>query len=353
MGMAGITPDKKEKAKQQLEELRATVRYDTRDYPVELIVEKFGKGDFVTPDYQRGFIWDEKDRSYFVESVLLGLPIPFMFWAELNEGKLEIVDGVQRINTLAHFVNDKIKLRGLKRLTELNGFKFSDLGTAQQLKFKNRALRIILLAPETTDTLRQDIFSRVNRSGKKATDSEFRRGTYPGKLTDFIDKCQKEAVFKKICPLNNTKDLRYEGFELVLRFFAFTNSYLEFKHDVGPFLDDFLVKNQDIFDEKEYKIEFLAMCSFVEKYFPNGFAKDGIKQVPRVRFEAISVGVALALRENPNLSVASVDWLYSKKFKELTTSDSSNNPDRLKNRVEYVRDCLLGRTQDDNDKTDL
>ena len=344
--MTQITVEKKEQATKQLEDLRASVRYDTRDYPVELIVEKFSKGDFVTPDYQRSFIWDVKDRSFFVESVLLGLPIPFMFWAELDEGKMEIVDGVQRINTLAHFVNDKIKLQGLKKLTELNGFKFSDLGTAQQLKFKNRALRIILLSSETADNLRQDIFSRVNRSGRKATDSEFRRGTYPGRLTDFIDKCQKKPLFKELCPLSNTKELRYEGFELVLRFFAYTNTYLDSKHKIGAFLDEFLNNNQDTFNEQEYEAEFNAMCNFVKAHFESGFAKVGIKQVPRVRFEAISVGVAHALRENPNLTVDSVnDWLNSERFNELTTSDASNNPNRLKDRIEFVRDCLLGKIE--------
>jgi len=266
-----------------------------------------------------------------------------MFWAERKDGKIEIVDGVQRINTLVHFVDDKIKLLNLKSLDKLEGFTFSDLGTWQQLHFNNRALRIILLATETTNQLRQDIFSRVNRSGQKANPSEFRRGTYPGKFTDFIDFCSKEKIFKQICPLNNKKELRYEGFELVLRFFAFTNKYLEFKHDVTPFLDDFLTEQQDKFDEDAYRVEFLAMCNFVERHFPNGFAKKGTRQVPHVRFEAISVGAALALRENPTLSNVSVNWLDGDEFKELTTADGSNNSNRLKNRVEFVRDKLLGK----------
>jgi len=342
--MAKITAQKKESATKQLEELRTTVRYDTRDYPAELIVEKFIKGDFEIPDYQRSFIWTEKDKSFFIESVLLGLPIPFMFWAERTEGKMEIVDGVQRINTLAHFMDDKIKLSGLEKLDELNGFKFSDLGTAQQLKFKNRALRIVLLSSETAESLRQDIFSRVNRSGKTATPSEFRRGTYPGRLTDFIDKCQKNHVFKQICPLTEKKDSRYEGFELVLRFFAYSNSYLESRHKIAIFLDEFLKNNQDTFDEKTYTNDFDIMCNFVRKHFASGFAKPGTKQVPRVRFEAISVGVMLALRENSSLTVDSVDkWLASNRFNELTTTDASNNPNRLKDRVEFVRDCLLGK----------
>lgn len=351
--MTKIAPERKEAAKQQLEQFRIAVRYNTRDYPIELIVDKFQRGDFFVPDYQRKFIWPNKDKCYFIESVLMGLPIPFMFWGECEDGKMEIVDGVQRINTLVAFVQNRFKLSGLMKLTALNGFFFSDLSSAQQSKFLNNALRIIVLASETTDALRQDIFSRVNRSGKTTTDSEFRRGTYPGRLTSYIDRCQKDDLFRRICPLSKTKELRHEGFELILRFFAFVNNYLDFRHDVGPFLDEFLLNNQDSFDELAYTQEFKSMCAFVERHFPDGFAKEGVRQVPRVRFEAISVGVALALRENSNLDVESVDWLNSDDFKELTTSDASNNPGRLKERVEYVRDMLLGREQNDCDNSNF
>lgn len=75
-----------------------------------------------------------------------------------------------------------------------------------------------------------------------------------------------------------------------------------------------------------------------------GFAKSkNATTTPRVRFEAISVGVALALKERPDLHIDNVDWLNSEEFKELTTSDASNNEGKLAARVEYVRDKLLGR----------
>lgn len=81
---------------------------------------------------------------------------------------------------------------------------------------------------------------------------------------------------------------------------------------------------------------------FVKENFPYGFAKTKkAKSTPRVRFEAISVGVALALRKNPDLKINNVEWLDSEKFKEYTTSDASNNEGKLKLRVEYVRDQLL------------
>ena len=89
------------------------------------------------------------------------------------------------------------------------------------------------------------------------------------------------------------------------------------------------------------------MLAFVDANFEFGFAKtQNASTTPRVRFEAISVGVALALREQPDLTVDNVDWINSEEFKHLTTSDASNNQNKLIGRIEYVRDILLGKLND-------
>ena len=91
--------------------------------------------------------------------------------------------------------------------------------------------------------------------------------------------------------------------------------------------------------------EFESMLEFVNKYFPNGFRK-GQKHTttPRIRFEAIAVGTALALRENGDLIPVSMEWLNSEEFKFHTTSDASNSKPKVKNRIEFVRDQLLGKS---------
>jgi uncharacterized protein with ParB-like and HNH nuclease domain len=357
-----IIYEQKAAAENQIIEQSRIIKYDTVNYAIDYLVEKFnpskessaddnhGKGLFVIPDYQRNSVWDDNDRSAFIESLLLGLPIPFLFFCERDNGIIEIVDGVQRVTTLNSFIADNFALKNLSKLTSLNGFKFSDFSEATQRKFRNRTLRIILLDGDTPVESRKDLFSRVNKSGRKINDAEFRRGTFPGRLTQFIERCSKDSLFVKLCPLNEKKVDRYARFELVLRFFAFTEEYKEFKHDVAPFLDSFLERNQNTFDENKYMNEFERMCHFVEQYFEMGFAKSK-QSVPNVRFEAISIGVALALRENPQLVTTRDDvnvWLSSDKFKALTTSDSSNNTGRLKDRIEFVKNSLLGRNNEQN-----
>lgn len=337
-----ISLKQKTDADKQLKDLQKQVDYDTKDYTVELIVTKFDRGDFFIPKYQRNYIWTDKNKTSFIESVLLGLPIPFMFFGDCDDGKLEIIDGAQRIQTLVAFIKDQLILSALPKLTELKGFQFSDLSEAQQRRFYNKTMRVIVLDESTPDDLRQDIFNRINRSGITVNESEVRRGSYPGKFTDFIDKCGKNEMFIKLCPVTDKQEKRHERFELVLRFFAYVNDYNSFDHRVTDFLDAFLIAHQNDFDEQAYLAEFNRALEFVDKHFPFGFAKSKTATTtPRVRFEALSVGVALALRNNPDLEVKSIDWIDSVRFQELTTSDASNNQGKLKERVEYVRDQLL------------
>lgn len=91
------------------------------------------------------------------------------------------------------------------------------------------------------------------------------------------------------------------------------------------------------------KKDFENMLNFVDKYFPNGFAKTkGAKSTPRVRFEAISVGTALALETKPDLQPTDMSWLDSEDFSRETTTHASNSKPRLKSRIFYVKDRLLG-----------
>lgn len=347
MAKKRITYEQVQRAEEQLGVMQQQVDYDTKDYTLELLLSKFEKGDFFIPDYQRKYVWKANNRSLFIESVLLGLPIPFMFFAGCEDGRLEIIDGAQRIQTIREFVHGGMRLSKLPKLNMLNGFTFSDLTEATRRKFLNRAFRVVVLDEKTTPEVRQDLFNRINTSGVRASDSEVRRGSYPGPLTKFIEKCCNNADFIRLCPVSASKAVRQERFELVLRFFAYLYNYKEFKHDVNQFLDKYLADNVNSFDEQIFENDFLGMLKFVDEHFEYGFAKTKTATTtPRVRFEAISVGVALALKERPDLSVDNVDWVNSKEFEIETTSDASNNEGRLASRVEYVRDQLLSGCND-------
>ena len=121
----------------QIEELQKITDYEIKEWPIGVLVEKFTNGrdldesEIFIPDYQRDMVWTPKQQSRFIESILIKLPVPFIFAADVGqgdrEGALEIIDGSQRIRTLDNFVSDKLQLVGLKKLTDAVGMRFSDL----------------------------------------------------------------------------------------------------------------------------------------------------------------------------------------------------------------------------------
>lgn len=337
-----VTEEERKEAEEQIKTIQKEVDYDVRDFTIDYIVQQFQEGMFYIPAYQREYVWREHNKALFIESVILGLPIPFMFVADVEDGRLEVVDGAQRIQTLEEFVSGDLQLNGLEKLDQLNRFTFNDLPDAQQRKLKNRALRIIVLEDTTTKEIRYEIFKRINTTGEPARPSEIRRGAHAGAFMEFVTQCAQTPLLHKLCPISKSLIDRREYEELVVRFFAYSDRYHNFKHDVDKFLDKYVVEHNRKFDRARLEGEFRNMLEFVRLHFQNGFAKnERAKSTPRVRFEAISVGVNLALRKKPDLVPASMEWLKSEEFVKQTTTHASNSQTRLAARVEFVRDKLL------------
>lgn len=341
-----ITEEEKIKAEEQIIEQKEPISYDTREYPVEVLVDKFEKEEFYIPNYQREFVWekDKEKMSRFIESIILDLPIPYLFFADndTEEAKLEIIDGTQRIRTLDSFKKNKFCLEGLEVLDLLNGFTFNDLPESRQRRFLRKTLRSIELTEKASDDVKRDLFARINTKPFDLTPMEIRKGIYQGRFYDFIKKCSDNPIFISICPVKSNK--RGESMELILRYFAFADKYQSFDHSVEDFLDDYMKdKHEKGFELAEMENQFKQMLDFVQQNFPFGFRKS-IKSysVPRVRFDAIAVGVTLALRENKDLQkVDVIKWINSPEFKNHTTSGSANNRLKVINRIEFVKNALL------------
>lgn len=345
-----IAESQKDEAEMQVIEEQKVVDYEVREYTIELLIDKYVKNieinenEIFIPPYQRKFIWDEERQSKFVESLLLGLPIPYMFLAD-KDGRSEIVDGSQRIRTLHYFLSNKLVLNGLKKLDKLNGFRFLDLPYSRQLRFKKKTVRLIELTEKATYEIRKEMFSRINTSSVNLTEMEIRRGAFEGKFMDFISECANNGTFHILCPISDQRKDKRESEEMILRFFAYTENYQKFVHSVKDFIDEYVQeKNDKGFNEIEMSEAFEDMLDFVGKFFPYGFKKSpNHMSTPRVRFEAISVGVGLALKVNPDLrpSTPILSWIESDDFREHVTSDAANNRNKFIGRIEFVKNKLL------------
>lgn len=345
--------EQKQKAELQIIEQQKIVDYEIREYTIELLVDKFLRGaeddtnDIFLPTYQRKFVWNEQKCSKFIESLLLGLPIPYMFTAD-KDGRSEIVDGSQRIRTLAYFLNDKIALVKLEKLTELEGFRFSDLPISRQRRFKKKTIRLIELTDKADYEVRREMFSRINTTPTLLNEMEIRQGIFEGKIIKLIEYCANNSKFRILCPISEKRENREEYKLFVSRYFAYSNNLPNFAHNVNDFVNNYMREiENDLTDEKSFDMakSFEDMLDFVEKFFPFGFKKTpNHRSTPRVRFEAIAVGVTFALRENPNLKPASSieKWLTSSEFEVHVTTDAANNKNQVLGRIYFVKDKLLG-----------
>lgn len=360
---------------------RRTVRYDIRDLTVEAISNKYSDSldddepentqksvNYIyIPEYQRDFTWDEDRQSKLIESIILGLPIPFIFVAENRDSSWEIVDGSQRIRTIHSFVTNQLRLQNLKSITGLNGYTFQELDKSRQGKILSTALRIIVLSEETTDNVKKDMFERINRGSDLLKPMEKRKGIYTGVFTSFIyDYCQENSKYQELIKIDKWLVKRQELEELLLRFFAITDTKIYEKGidgGIANFLDDYLEKKNKELEKlssdarkqifAEYTNRINKVVNYVDKNFPYGFRHTQNPQTKRSVFEAISVGVWKALDEKKALNSLDKnkikECLDSSEFRQYThVANELHRKQKLKGRIMYIYNMVINEKVNDH-----
>ena len=260
---------------------------------------------------------------------------------------MEVVDGSQRLRTMFSFIGGELRLTDLENLTALNGSTINDLPAASRRRFMNATIRSFLIAETTSPASRFDLFRRINSGSLRLQPAELRRGMLPGSMMELVRRLATTEEFKRLTPMGSgrSRDDAAEREELVVRFFSYAYEYQKFVHDVEGFINNFVEKANKWPREQLYTCEtqFERMLSYVSRQFPYGFRRTATANMtPRVQFEAISVGVHLALvaglgdETKPNLG-----WLHSAEFAKHVTTHASNSGPRLRGRIEFVRDRLL------------
>lgn len=338
-------------AEAQIVEQSKRIDFYLTEYTVEILVKKLAEGDFEIPSYQREFTWEPRRQSRFVESLLIGLPIPFLiFWQNPDSGNLEIVDGSQRLRTLRAFLENRLVLDDLDQLSSLNGFKYSDFPESRQKKIKNQSIRGIILNDRADAQSRFDVFERINTGSKHANMAEIRRGAIGGPFLDLVIALSSGDEFKALAPVTNKAEAEREREELVTRFFAYSDGLEGYRDRPAEFIFDYVKKMNERFAGdpglvRIYQDRFLKMLEAVGTFSPSGFRKTPTSNTtPRTRFEALAIGTYLALEVKPDLDFRSVDtsWLTADEFLSVSSSGGANGKQTLIARTEYVKNKLLG-----------
>jgi hypothetical protein len=231
------------------------------DWTAETIIRQLDRGNInLNPAFQRRDAWTASRKSKFIESLILGLPIPQLVLAEskTQKGSYIIIDGKQRLLSLRQFTaksDDKVytplKLQGLEIREDLMGKTLEDLENDPSLvddvrAFQNQTIRTVVIKNWPNESVLYLIFLRLNTGSVPLSPQELRQALHPGPFLTFVDEQSGQIKgLQKV--LNLTKpDFRMRDAELLVRYFAFRNFLADYSGNLKKFLDDTCAKlNQE------------------------------------------------------------------------------------------------------------
>ena len=174
--------NKQEKLRNELQKARKQIKTDSYSMSIGEIINLFKEGDLIlNPAFQRLFRWDDEQKTKFIESILIGIPIPQIFVAQQSSGQWTIVDGVQRVSTLLQLtgnLNNKepLVLTECEYLPSIVDSKWEDLPQDLQRIFRRSKLDISIILTENSIQSQYELFKRLNSGGLHLEDQELRRG---------------------------------------------------------------------------------------------------------------------------------------------------------------------------------
>jgi Protein of unknown function DUF262 len=210
------------------------------DFIIRSLKDQVDDGTLVlADDFQRRRVWDDTKASRLIESLLINVPIPVCYFAELEDGSYSVIDGQQRLTAIYRYLNDEFKLRSLRIRSDLNKQKFSQLGISDRRSIQSRSIRCVLIQKESHPEIRFDVFDRLNSNSVKLNRQELRNSLYKGDLNKLIKELSENETFKKLRRSENV-DKRMNDCEMILRFFAFYFDRVNYQGNLAKFFDNYL-----------------------------------------------------------------------------------------------------------------
>lgn len=222
---------------------------ENKPFSLRQIVDLIDSQDIeLAPDFQRNFIWDKTRQSKLIESILLGLPLPSIYLSQYEDGRLTVVDGLQRLSTLRSFVKDELVLTNLEYLENCNDKRFSQLGSVltplRIRRFSQTQIMCFVIDYRSPSKLKFDLFRRLNTGGKPLNNQEIRNCLTRPEIQYILKSMISQESFGAATDWS-VKDNRMDAREAALRFIYFNEQYTienpigSYNGDMETTLDDF------------------------------------------------------------------------------------------------------------------
>ena len=212
-----------------------------------------------TPDFQRGYVWDDRKASLLVDSILLNVPIPLIYTAEDQDEKQVVIDGHQRLMSLFRYMDNEFVLKGIKTFKDLEGKCFEDLDKEYKQKLRLYLMPMITIKADSDEEVKFEIFERINIGAVNLNEQELRNCIYRGHYNEFLKQCATEDLLLKFV-FGGNKPKRMQNVEMVLRFFAFYEDQNLYPGRLKTFLNEHMKKHRQTYEimekpEREKKFE--------------------------------------------------------------------------------------------------
>lgn len=196
-------------------------------YSISDLMRMVTDGDIeIAPRFQRNFVWDKTRQSRLIESIFLGLPLPAIYLSEYDDGRMTIVDGLQRISTIRDFMKNKLRLCNMEYFDFCNGKTFSELNLPelQLRRFHRTQITCFKIDYRSPSQLKYDLFRRLNTGGKALNDQEIRNCLSRSNVQDTLYSMISSKEFISATG-GSIKDTRMAAQESALRFICFYHFY--------------------------------------------------------------------------------------------------------------------------------
>lgn len=287
----------------------------------------------IRPEFQRLFRWNTEQKSKFIESILLGIPLPSIFVSQREDGIWEVVDGLQRLSTILQFMGklrknenelfEPLKLVATKYLPSLEEMMWQntqnpekELDSLTKLTFKREKMDIKIIKKESESDTKLELFQRLNSNGSKLSDQEIRNVILlmeNAKAQHWIEKLAQYSSFKETTPISEKQESEAFNLELLIRYFSLRNlkkhnTILEQNRDIDPYLDEMA---SNMFSGFNFKAE-EELFEKVFLVFDNVFGSNAFKKFNREKnrytgaislpiYELFTYHLSKKLEAEPNL----------------------------------------------------
>ncbi|MFJ5263603.1 DUF262 domain-containing protein [Streptomyces sp. NPDC088387] len=347
------------------------LRYFGADFDVDGLVKRLDNGTFIIPTFeplaeddiagfegfQRGLVWKKKQMDRFIESILLGYPVPGVFLVELTDRRYLVLDGQQRLTTLQAFKHGKYwSTRGASKFSlryvgdEFKGHTYANLEAKSQRLFDNTFIQATIVVPKGAEGKRgiYSLFERINSGGTNLKPQQIRVALYAGATVNFVRDLNQDSNWRSLFGPHN-RDLK--DHELILRAISLMPSaqgFHNFRPPMATFLNNYLGVHQEQLppDADGIRMRFSRAAQLLNQARGRDALRIRGTQVNAAHTDAVLVGLMTALKEKEGLTSDDVDsalsvLLTSTRY-QLAVSESTSHSEQVSARIRLAARAFQG-----------